>query len=213
MFDFEISLGALCLSNFFTTLIGSIRKVLFCFMLILLLIVLYFCCSILQQSLLILKTCDLILGGKMVNLKITKMIMLPIVLTAVLLTLTTIGALSDSQNVDLNGTIATVNVDLYSDASCTQPCTTINVGTLNPGSTFTQTVYVKNNGSIPVTLSMNANNWNPTTASNYLTLSWNRQNQILNAGTSCEATLTLTVAINADSLTSFGFSATITGTQ
>ena len=149
----------------------------------------------------------------MVNLKITKIVVLPIVLTAVLITLTTIGALSNSQNVELSGTISTVNVDIYSDDACTKPCTNITVGTLNPGSTFTQTIYVKNNGNIPVTLSMNTNNWNPTTASNYLTLSWNRQNHILNAGISCEATLTLTVATNADSLTSFSFSATITGMQ
>ena len=149
----------------------------------------------------------------MATLKITKIIVLPIVLTAVLLTLTTLGALSNSQNVDLSGTIATVNVDIYSDNACTQPCTTVNVGTLNPGSTFTQTVYVKNNGSIPVTLSMNTNNWNPITASDYLTLSWNRQNQILNPGLSCEATLTLTVGTNTDNLTSFSFSVTITGMQ
>ena len=149
----------------------------------------------------------------MVNLKTTKFVVVPIALTAVLLIVTTIGALSNSQTVEFAGTIATVNVDIYSDVLCTQPCTTINVGMLNPGSTFTQTVYVKNNGSIPVTLTMTPSNWNPTIASQYLTLSWNRQNNILNAGISCEATLTLTVATNADSLTNFSFQATISGTQ
>jgi len=151
--------------------------------------------------------------GENMNLKIPKIVILPITLAALLLTVATLGALSDSQNLNYNGTIATVNVDIYSDEDCTQPCTTVNVGTLNPGSTFTQTIYIKNEGTIPVTLSMNTNNWNPTFADDYLTLSWNRENHILEAETSCEATLTLTVATNADTLTSFSFTVTITGTQ
>jgi hypothetical protein len=135
------------------------------------------------------------------------------VLLATGLTLTTAAVLSGSQNVDLDGTITAVNVQIYSDAACTQPISTIHVGALNPGSTFTKSIYVKNNGNIPVTLTMTTNNWNPTSASSYLTLSWNRQNYVLNQGLSREAILTLTVASDTGELENFSFSATITGTQ
>ncbi len=149
----------------------------------------------------------------MANPTTTKIAGIAIALIAVVMTLTSIAALSASRNVDLTGTINTVNVEVYHDAAWTQPCSNINVGTLNPGSTLNQTIYVKNTGNVPLTLSMTTSNWSPTTANDCLTLSWNRENYVLNAGVSCEATLTLTVAKNADSLTTFSFSATITGTQ
>jgi hypothetical protein len=136
-----------------------------------------------------------------------------IAIAGILITLTTIAALSASQTVPLSGTITTVNVEAYSDPACTVPCTALNVGNVNPGSTVTQTVYIKNTGTVPVTLTMAVSNWSPTNAGSYLTLSWNRQNYVLNAGQSVQATLTLTVASDTGSLTTFGCSVTITGTQ
>lgn len=149
----------------------------------------------------------------MVNAKTLQIAVAAIALAGALITLTTIAALSASQNVDLEGTITSVNVNVYFDSECTQPCSTIDVGTLSPGSTFTQTVYIKNTGTVPVTLSMTTNSWNPTSASSYLTLSWNRQNYVLNEGLSREARLTLTVASDTGELGTFSFSATITGTE
>jgi hypothetical protein len=89
----------------------------------------------------------------------------------------------------------------------------LSVGTLNPGGTATQTVYVKNTGNVPETLTMTANNWTPANAPTYLTLSWNQQNTVLNAGASTQATLTLTVASNTGSQTTFSCDVTLTGTQ
>ena len=149
----------------------------------------------------------------MVNLKTAQIAAVSAAIIAAFLTVTTIAALSVSQNVILDGTISAVNVEIFSDEECTQPCSTIHVGTLSPGSTFTQTVYVKNTGNVPVTLSMTTSNWNPTSSSNYLTLSWNRQNYVLNEDLSRDATLTLTVAANTNDLETFSFRATITGTQ
>ncbi len=132
---------------------------------------------------------------------------------ALLVTMLAVAALTDSSTVPLNGSVTGANVDLYTDASCTIPCTSLNVGTVNPGSSITQTVYVKNNGTVPITLSMTSTGWNPTTASSYLTLSWNRVGYVLNAGLSVQATLTLTAASNTGTLTTFSCNVTITGTQ
>ena len=148
----------------------------------------------------------------MLDLKTTIAVLL-IALTAILLTGVSIAALNASRNVDLNGTITTVNIEVFYDHACTESCSNINVGMLSPGSVSTYYVYIKNTGSVPVTLSMTTENWVPTAASNYLNLSWNRQDHILNAGASCEAALTLSIAANAESPTTFGFSATIIGTQ
>jgi hypothetical protein len=145
--------------------------------------------------------------------KIPSTTIIALTITALALTLTTAAVLSTNQTVPLNGTITAVNLGVYSDSSCTQTVTTLNVGTLNPGGTATQTVYVKNTGNIPETLTMTTNNWNPTNAPTYLTLSWNRQNTVLNAGSSIQATITLTAASNTGSLTTFSCNVTLTGTQ
>ena len=136
-----------------------------------------------------------------------------LVIAAVALIATTAAVLTSSQSAPLNGTITAVNVDLYSDSGCTQPVTTLNVGTLNPGATATQTIYVKNSGTVSETLTMAANNWNPTNATSSLTLTWNRQNTILSAGQSTPAVLTLTAASNCGTMTTFSCNVTITGTQ
>ena len=134
-------------------------------------------------------------------------------ITALALTVTTLAVLSSNQNVRLNGTISAVNLGVYTDSSCTQNATALNVGTLTPGSTTTQTVYVKNIGNVPETLTMTVNNWNPANAGSYLTLTWNRQNTVLNAGQSIQATLTLTAASNTGSLAAFNCDVTFTGSQ
>ncbi len=134
-------------------------------------------------------------------------------ITALALTLTTAAVLSNNQTVPLTGTINAVNLGVYSDSGCTQAATSLNAGALNPGGTATQTVYIKNTGNIPETLTMTTGNWSPSNANTYLTLSWNRQNTVLNAGTSIQATLTLTAASNTGTLTTFSCDVTLTGTQ
>ncbi len=149
-------------------------------------------------------------------MKLTKMPTIAIIaltITALALTLTTAAILSSNQTVPLNGTINAVNLGVYSDSDCTQTVTALTVGTLNPGATATQTVYIKNTGNVPETLTMTTGNWSPSNANTYLTLSWNRQNTVLPAGASTQATLTLTAAANTGTLTSFSCDVTLTGTQ
>jgi len=145
--------------------------------------------------------------------KYAKLTVVAIAITGIIITITTIAALSASRTFPLNGTINTVNVEAYTNSACTIPCTALDVGNVNPGSTVTQRIYIKNSGTIPVTLTMATSNWNPTNAGSYLTLSWNRQNTVLNAGASVSATLTLTVASDTGSLEAFSCSVTITGTE
>jgi hypothetical protein len=136
-----------------------------------------------------------------------------LILTGTVLAISTSGLLSASQSVPYNGTISAVNLAIYSDSGLTQNCTSLNIGTVNPGGTATQTIYVKNTGTVPETLTMAVNNWNPVGASSSLTITWDKQNSVLSAGQSIQATLTLAVAANTGSLTTFSCSVTFTGTQ
>jgi len=149
----------------------------------------------------------------MVRTMNTKLTVVVLALTGIVLTAVVMAQLSGSTSIPFNGTINTVGVEAYSDSACTQPVTALNVGNVDPGSTVTQTVYIKNSGSIPVRLSMAVSGWIPTGSSSYLSLSWNRPNYLLNAGASVSATLTLTVAADTGSLTTFSCTVTITGTE
>jgi len=136
-----------------------------------------------------------------------------IAITGLLVTMTTLGALSDSMNLSLSGAITTVNVDAYTDSACTVPCTALNVGAVTPGSSVTRTIYIKNSGTVPVTLTMGTSGWSPSNAGSYVTVSWDCQNDILAAGGSTPAVLTVAAASNVGSLTAFGCTVTITGAQ
>ncbi len=129
------------------------------------------------------------------------------------LTVLTAGVLTSSQTMQSTGSITAVNVGVYSDSGCTQNLTSIDWGTLAPGNSTTRTIYIKNTGTIPVTLSMATSGWVPSNANTYLTLSWNRANYVLAASTSVSATLTLTASASAGTLTTFSFNIVITGTQ
>jgi len=147
--------------------------------------------------------------------KISAGTIIAIAATSLFLTLLTSGLLLSSQTVPSKGTVlSTVKVGVYSDAACTQNCTAIDWGALNPGSSTTKAVYVKNNGTLPITLSMSADGWNPTEASNEMTLSWDKSGATLNASQWVAANLTLTVSPSINSsITNFSFNITIMGTE
>lgn len=106
-----------------------------------------------------------------------------------------------------------VGVGVYSDNACATALSTISWGNMNPSYAKTYAMYVRNEGNVPVTLNMAVRNWNPASASRYITLTWNKKNYVLPAGQVVQAVLTLTVSSSVKGVTSFRFDLTITGTQ
>ena len=133
--------------------------------------------------------------------------------TGLFMTLLTTGLLMSSQTLQSSGTVTAVNVGVYSDSGCTQNCTSIDWGTIAPGNSSTRTIYIKNIGTIPMTLSMTTGSWVPSNANTYISLSWNQGGTVLSAGQSTAATLTLSASASAGNITSFSFNITITGTE
>jgi hypothetical protein len=123
------------------------------------------------------------------------------------------AALVTSRTFSNSGTIVAIGVGVYSDSACTTVLPSINWGNLTLGASASYTIYVKNNGTIPVTLTMTTGNWNPATASSYISLTWDKQNYVLTAGSSVQAALTLNVSSSLTGFTNFTFDITITGTQ
>jgi len=103
------------------------------------------------------------------------------------------------------GSVKAVGVGVYWDAALTNKVSSIDWGVLDPGSNKNVTVYIRNEGNSAVSLTMNIANWNPSTASNYMTLTWNYGGQSINAGAVIQVKLTLLVSASVAGITNFGF--------
>jgi archaellum component FlaG (FlaF/FlaG flagellin family) len=145
--------------------------------------------------------------------KFTAGTIIAIIGAAIILTVTTAGLLSVNQTVPSSGIVTTVNVGVYQEYACTNNLTSIDWGTLSPGGSATRTIYVKNIGTQPITITMTKVNWNPASANGPITLSWSPNDTTLNAGQVATATLTLDVSASVSGITDFSFDIVITGTE
>jgi hypothetical protein len=107
----------------------------------------------------------------------------------------------------------TAGIGIYSDSQCNTLLSSVSWGTLQPGESQAAICYIKNEGNTPIILSLQVSNWSPASASNYLALSWNYNNQPISPNQVIQVTLTLSVASNINGITTFGFDITIVGSS
>jgi hypothetical protein len=108
------------------------------------------------------------------------------------------------------GSIKGVGVGIYSDINCTKMISSINWGILDPGSSKTYTMYVRNEGNTPIVLLKTMNNWTPSNAANYVKLTWDYANQTLGSTMVLQIALKLAISSEVSGITSFAFGTTIT---
>jgi hypothetical protein len=152
--------------------------------------------------------------GEVETLKTKKylLVLFAATLMVALAATTVYAAVSSSKTVSSSGKVVTINLAVYSDSACTQPVSAINWGSLQPGGNTTYNVWIKNTGTAQVTLSMTTSGWSPSSASQSLTLTWNRNNAALTANQVVNATLTLIVSPTAAAIDSYSFNVVFTGT-
>ena len=117
-----------------------------------------------------------------------------------------LATISTSGNIQIQ---ADPGIGVYSNSQGTDPLDDLDWGTLEPGENPTVNTYIKNEGNVPITLSLQTSNWTPLAAQNYLTLSWNYNNQPLSPGETAQITITLEVDPNTTGITTFSFDITI----
>jgi len=122
------------------------------------------------------------------------------------------GLLTASQKISNTGSVMAVGVGVYSNSACTNNVTSINWSSLEPGATANTTVYIKNRGNTRIMLNMTTSNWS-TGVNGKITLSWNCEGHLLDAGSVVQAVFTLSVSSTISGVTSFSFDITITGTE
>jgi len=141
----------------------------------------------------------------------TKILGATVVVVVILLTATVL-ALLQSVTLPNTGSIKAINVSVYENPACTVPLTTLTWGALEAGSSTIKTMYVKNEGTSPMTLGMTTTAWNPSNALSYITVIWNQNGTIVTAGNNVQANVTLTVSPSITGITGFAFNMVITGT-
>jgi uncharacterized repeat protein (TIGR01451 family) len=123
------------------------------------------------------------------------------------------AAVSYSKIINSTGSITAIgNVAIYSDSTGQSSLNQITWGNINPGESSTFTIYVKNTGNTPMTFTITTSNFIPVTMAQYMTLTWNYNGSIVNAGNLQRMDLTLATVNNAPA-GSFSCNVIITGTS
>jgi len=136
-------------------------------------------------------------------------------LFAVLLLTVAMAALSVYVSVSNRATVKTVGVKVYFDQGCSQEVSVIDWGVISGVKNYT--VYVKNIGSAPVTLSMETESWNPANVTKYVLFTWDHSSGVLNAGEVKAVTFTFQVVdlsgLISEQITNVSWTIVITGTE
>ena len=113
------------------------------------------------------------------------------------------------------GHVHTVGINAYNDPNYTSPCILIDWGWLDPGDQATRTIYLYNDGNVPVTLSCVTIDWLPVEAPSYLSFSWDKEGALLDGahGVPCVLTLIVDQDIQNTTISDFSFNIQLTGTQ
>ena len=118
----------------------------------------------------------------------------------------TYAMMQRSYSVPTSGMVIGVNVGVFSDSACMQNLTSISWGSVYPGESVSRTVYVKNTGNAPITLSMATAGWNPAAANGPISIAWDREGVSLTSGQVVVAAITLSTS---PSISGMNFSVTM----
>jgi len=149
----------------------------------------------------------------MINQRLSTLILLTAMTMIVATVVVASGLLFGTRTINNAGNINSIGVGVYWENTCVNEIETIDWEYLEPGSVENVTIYIRNEGNVPMTLNMSTSSWNPAQTSMYVTLSWNRENSVVSGQSVLEAILTMQVSLNVTAITSFDFDITIAGTE
>lgn len=123
------------------------------------------------------------------------------------------AALTYSATISASGTITGIGVKVFSDAQGAVEINSVNWGNIAPGGSVTVSLWIKNTGNVPVTLSMQTGSWSPIGYASTLTLTWNYNNAVIQPNAMLKVDWTLTASTSATPGTSFSFNIILTATS
>ena len=101
------------------------------------------------------------------------------------------------------GRITVIGLEAYADAECTKQVSAINWGEISPSGYSQATLYLKSTSNKPVNLTLTTENWSPSVAEQYLTLTWNYAGDVLQPSEVRAVIFTLSVSADVTGVTDF----------
>lgn len=134
-----------------------------------------------------------------------------VAIAGIVLTAIVVGAiLYYSYKINATGSIKAIGIKVYGDLDATKEISSIAWGEIPAGGYAEVTVYAKNTGNAPVNLTLTTENWQPSTATQYLTLVWNYVGTPITVNEVRAIKLTLKVSATVSGITNFSFDIIIT---
>jgi hypothetical protein len=120
-----------------------------------------------------------------------------------------ITSFSKSPKMTTMATIESAPMGVYSDINCTSKVGSIDWGSLQPGSLKKVSVYIRNEGGIPIYLSLSTTSWQPSSASTFMNLDWNYSEKKIYPSEVVPMILELSISPNIKAITTFSFNIVI----
>jgi len=114
-----------------------------------------------------------------------------------------------SASIQSRGTVKTLGVGIYWDEACNLPVSFLDWGIVEPNARKNTTFFVRNEGNVPGIMSLSGVNWDPPTASSYMTLSWDYLGNVLEPNEVILVTLTLFISPDIEGVITFNFETVI----
>jgi len=108
-------------------------------------------------------------------------------------------------------TLKVVGVGVYKDVNFTVSVTEIDWGVVEPGENKSFSVYIKNESNVPITLTMQTEDWSPATASSFINFSWDYNGSEIPVDGSIPVTFVLNVDPATAGFDAFSFTIVIVG--
>jgi len=115
------------------------------------------------------------------------------------------GQLSPFTPIESGGSVKKVNVGVYWHRNCSDTVSFIEWGNIEPGSVKNVSLFIRNEGTVAADLFLSTDNWNPSNASEFMTLSWDYNGQTLKRSKIDLVALTLQVSPSVSGIKSFSF--------
>ncbi|UCE96567.1 MAG: hypothetical protein JSV51_02930 [Candidatus Bathyarchaeota archaeon] len=149
----------------------------------------------------------------MPNKEISLLIILILASMTVAATFLASGVLFGSNTIFNEGNVNAIGVGIYWEDGCINNVSKIDWGYLAAGATHNVTIYIRNEGNVPMTMNMTSEEWNPSHASTYITVIWDYEGHVVDPYSVTEVVITLSVSQNVTNITSYSFDITIVGSQ
>ena len=123
----------------------------------------------------------------------------------------TFGVMQWTRRIPTSAILKTVGIGIYKDVNFTVSVTEIDWGTVEPGEAKNFSAYIKNESNVPITLTMHIEDWSPTNASSFISLSWNYSESEIPVDGSIPVTFVLNVDPATAGIDAFSFTIVIVG--